>query len=387
MSLSPFYGGDGDVVRDGLEILRHLTILPDEVRTLSEVDLEIRGTRISDLRPLAKSSGLREVNFEGIPAAIENPELEEISTIENSVERTRRLKSWLEVNYEGEPPEAVEGGPEFRVDDVGPITLIDTPLIESDDDDQAELQKDCEEKASSLAEVAELATNTAPDLPSISRKYQELISQNANLIGARRIWSIANSLEAILEIHDRAVADDRHSEELPASVAARLKDLAETHRVWFLGHPGARAVEERANKHARKEGYQDRRRAAVSVVEAAERSTAVSADATWPARQNIETSKVDSAAGVAALGELEDWAWNFVASIARKAWTIAKAPPGGFVGQAVSGHYLILFIVNNDDAIRHYAYTAMSQGPLWWDALEAAIRRMAASGSNHEDRD
>ncbi|MFU1682768.1 hypothetical protein ACM258_09315 [Phaeobacter piscinae] len=182
---------------------------------------------------------------------------------------------------------------------------------------------------------------------------------------------MANSLEAALEVHHLAMETDRPAEELPVTVAAKLTDLAETYRVWFLGHPGAREVQDRATRHTKRSNSQERRMAAISVVEAAEASSAVSVDATAPARENIRTSDLQTPAGVAALGELEEWTWNFVASVVRKAWRIAKDPPGGFVSQTLAGHYLILFLISHEEVIRQYAHTVMSQGPLWWTLLAA----------------
>lgn len=383
--LSPFFSGDGEL-RKGFEVFEHLTSLPDEICELvTGVYIELRGTKIKDLRPLARVKMVGQVNFEGIPATVDDQELLNIGSISDVEQRGRMLRAWLEANNVGEPPEAIEGGPEFVVDDIGPITLVDPPLINGDDDDQEQLREECQRKSSELASVVDIAANVAPDLPGTVQKYSDLISRDPAMIGARNIWSIANSLEAALEVHDRAISDNRQSEELPATVAAKLKDLAQTHRVWFLGHPGARDVEDRANRHTRHQDHRKRRDAAISVLEAAEASCAVADEATNPARQNIKTSGLNTPAGIAALGELEEWTWNFVASVVRKAWNIAQNPPGGFVSQTLSAHYLILFLASNDDVIRNYIYTVMSQGPLWWDTLCASLRRFSITPNGDQN--
>ncbi len=373
--LSPFYQGDSGL-RPGFEVFKHLTTLPDEIRQLkSGIIIEVRGTSIADLRPLAHVDGLGLVNFAGIPAAQIDQELEKISATIDIELRKQQLGDWLDANRISDPPEVIEGGPEFVVDDFGPIKLVDPPLVESDDADQRELQEECRRKAAELLRIVELAANISPDLPATAQRYSDLIDGNPSLIGARRIWSVANSLEAALDVHNGAVENDRPSEELPATIASKLADLAETHRVWFLGHPGARDVELRANRHAKRVDSRERRNAAILVVEAAEASSAVANDATAPARENIHTSVLDTPAGVAALGELEEWTWNFIASVVRKAWRLAKDPPGGFVSQTVAGHYLIMFLVSNDEVIRQYLQNIMSQGPLWWEALSNSLRR------------
>lgn len=382
--LSPFFQGNSSL-REGFEILQHLTKLPDEVRHLKTgAFIELRGTSVDDLRPLAYVNQLGQVNFEGIPATENDAELNSIAAIKDIAERRERLLRWLNANKEAEPPNVIEGGPEFLVDDRGPIKLVDISLAESDDDDQAELQDECQRKVKGLLRVADLAANVAPDLLRTAENYDEIIKRNASNIGARKIWSIANSLAASLEVHDLAVENVRPSDELPSAVAAKLRDLLETHRVWFLGHPGAREVESRANRHTRHIDGQERRKAAISVVEAAEASSAVDDDATSAARENIETSDLATPAGVAALGELEEWTWNFVASVVRKAWLIAKDPPGGFVSQTLAGHYLLLFLTNNDQIIGHYLQNVMSQSPLWWETLCHALRRL--SQTSEEDK-
>lgn len=384
--LSPFFSGEAEP-RQGFEILEHLTILPEEIHELEAgVYIELRGTSIKDLRPLAHVKQMGQINFKGIPAAVQNEELLRIASISDVGERSHSLRVWLKANKVGEPPEAIEGGPEFVVDDIGPITLVDPPLVNSDDDDQEQLQEECQRKAAELASIVDIAANVAPDLPGAVQKYSGLISRDPSRIGARGIWSIANSLEAALEIHDRAISDNRQSEELPVTVAAKLTDLVQTNRVWFLGHPGARSVEERANRYTKPKDHRKRRDAAISVLEAAEASSAVADEATSPARQNTRTSELNTPAGIAALGELEDWAWNFVASVVRKAWNIARKPPGGFVSQTFAGHYLILFLVTHDDVIRQYVLTVMSHGPMWWDTLCTSIRRLTVTPNDDQDK-
>lgn len=383
--LSPFFQGEGNL-REGFAVLENLTILPDEVRQLEPgVFIELRGTGINDIRPLAHIKGLGQVNFEGIPAAENDAELRKIAEITDVGQRSELLQKWLDANIVADPPEVIEGGPEFIVDDHGPIKLVDVPLVKSDDEDQLELQEECKRKVEELLGIVDLAANVAPNLTHTAQKYRELISSDASSIGARKIWSLANSLEATLEVHDHAVRNDRSSDELPSTVAAKLADLTETHRVWFLGHPGAREVEQRANRHIKQKDSRERRLAAISIVEVAESSTAVAIDATSAARENIQTSDLDTPAGVSALGELEEWAWNFVASVVRKAWRIAKDPPGGFVGHGVAGFYLFKFLTINEQVIGLYLQNVMAQSPLWWESFCMTLRRLSQTPENDRE--
>ncbi|MFU1682769.1 hypothetical protein ACM258_09320 [Phaeobacter piscinae] len=176
--LSPFYNGETDL-RKGFEVLGHLSTLPDEVRQLKAgTFIELRGTQIEDLRPLAHIDGLGKINFDGIPAAYDNAELKAIAGISDAEERTRRLADWLGTNTIEDPPEVMEGGPEFIVDDQGPVKLVDPPLTDSDDEDQDELHDECRRKAAELLKIVELAANVAPDLPTTVQQYADLIGKD-----------------------------------------------------------------------------------------------------------------------------------------------------------------------------------------------------------------
>jgi hypothetical protein len=377
ISLSPFFEGEG-AIRTGYEALADLTALPAEIASLKHnVFIEIRGTNLQDLCPLQHVPSLNKIRFEGIPACKNDAELANISKIPGDSVRINALRKWLEEQCGNCPPAMIEGGPEFQISDFGPIELADTTLTQSDDDDQEILQRECLRKSRELEQIVGSAANIAPHLPETVGLYSGLISKEVGDIGARSIWSIANSLEAALEVHELAIENNRHSEELPAPVATKLKDLAETHRVWFLGHPNARKVEERASKHVRNIGYAERRMAAINVVEAAEASEDVAIGATQPARHNIRISELSTPAGIAALGELEEWAWNFIAGISRKVWMLTSSPPGGFITQTIAGYYLVDFVVVNEASLGHYASTIMSHGPMWWDALHASARRLS----------
>lgn len=379
LNLSPKSFGVAEP-REGFEVLEHLSLIPPNIRHLAAgTHIELRGTQIRDLRPLAHVTKIGWIEFRGIPAEENDQELEQIAEKSDADERLQSLLEWLERSKIDEPPEQIAGGPEFLVDDEGPVRLLDPLLETSDDQDQEDLRKECERKSAELAAVVQLAANVAPDLPAMVHRYSELIARSSQEIGTRAIWSLANSLEAQLEIHEVATTNDRQAEELPVVIASKLKDLTQTHRVWFLGHPGARQVEERAAKHQKPDSQKHKRKALISIVEAAVASSAVSPDATFPARHNVTSSMNDTPAGIAAFGELEEWVWNFVASITRKAWIIVKDPPGGFLSQTIAGHYLLIFIIQNEAVIQQYVQTCMSQAPLWWDTLSAALRRFSTT--------
>lgn len=381
VNLSPFHQGDGEQ-RERFKVFSELTTLPPEIGQLSKCKvIELRGTKVADLSPLIGLSQLENISFSGIPACDIFPELSEIAEIKDAKARVSALQVWLAGRVEAEPPDTIPDGPVFMVSDEPPIVLIDAKMDAGDDSDQAHLLEESRIKAVSLHQIAELANNVAPRLPKAIERYNDLIHRDASEIGARSVWSNANTLKSIWEVHQRAVEDDRPAEELPPTVAACLDDLLQTHSVWFLGHPGAREVDARASKHHRVENAGERRNAAIRVVEAAEQSGVVSAQAIAPARANAETSGYSTHSGAAALGELEDWAWNLIASTARKLWVKAKEPPGGLISHSIGGAYLAKFVFTYEAALAAYATEFMSHGPIWWDAMLARVRRSYISPS------
>lgn len=364
----------------GLSSLQWLSIGGSAVSDLSPLaeltsleQLFINTTRVTDLSPLTGLDALDDVDIHGTPACEAEPELKEISLIEDNTERIERLKAWLRERYRPEPPEDRSGAPGFAAGQAPPVRLLD-PTMEGDED-QAELHEECRIKAESLMQIAALGGNAAPRLSGTVDRYRSRIRRAPDEIGARIIWSIANTLESIWEVHQNAVAEGRASEELPPEVASALEDLLQTHRLWFLGHPDARTVWEDLRDPTPGADDAAKRAAAIGVVEAAEGSNAVGPAATEPARETIETSAGTSPAALRALKALDDWAYNLLATIARAAWRIAKDPPGGFLTHTVAGYYLIEFIIAHEPVLAAYARQFMSQGPIWWEALMAMIRR------------
>ena len=184
VSLSPLLKGGGES-RVSFGLFKNLTCLPEEVRDLpSGVEIELRATKVNDLRPLAHIENIGLVNFSGIPAADADEEIRIISDIENDEEKITRFRLWLQKNKISDPPQEKEGGPKFNVGDDAPIRLIEDGLGESDDFDQIELQNECKIKASELQSVAGLAANVFPDLPKIVDRYANLIERQPEKIGA-----------------------------------------------------------------------------------------------------------------------------------------------------------------------------------------------------------
>lgn len=365
--------------RRGFESLAELIELPKEIGELTRLThLELRGTSIRDLSPLLKLPNLKVVDFYGIDASYVDEDIKLISELEDGKERTILLFNWLAKNSLVEPPEQKPEGPQFFVPEQAPIYLLDKSMFGGGDDDQLYLQDELKIKSTELMKIASLSDNVAPRLSGAIIRYQKLIHKNAAEIGARSIWSHANTLESVWQVHSKAVIDFRDSDILPSSVAACLEDLLLTHRVWFLGHEGARDVEERASSYRRDEKSGSLFEAAAGVVMAADRADILDRSALLPALSNMQTAADSTPSGTAALGELEDWTWNLIAATARKIWLLAHTPPGGVLGGSVAGAYLTSFIMQNELALGAFAKEFMSYGPIWWETVLNLCRRFNA---------
>lgn len=374
LNLSPYF--QISEKRKGFELLAHLSVIPTEIQELDHLRiLEIRGTKIKDLSILLQLPKLEVVEFEGIDACEEDLKLKTISEMKDPKERTTKLLEWLAQNTLLEPPEQRKGGPHFIVPDEPPVFLLDDNMANSGDNDQLYLLNELRIKAADLLNITSLSDNVAPRLSGAAERYQNLIGRNADDIGARAVWSHANTLESVLQVHQRAVVDHRNSEMLPISVASCLEDLLETHRVWFLGHDGAKEVEERASKYKRSDNSSALLNSALAVVKDAEQSGIVDLSALIPALTNIQTAHEATPSGTAALGELEDWVWNFVAAIAKKVWTVSQNPPGGVLVHSLTGSYLSIFVMQNEASLGAFAREFMAHGPIWWETVLNLCRR------------
>lgn len=383
INLSPYISYSAK--RMGFQALASLSSLPKEIESLSRLEfLEIRGTKITDLSSLIKLPNLRIVEFEGIDACYDNEDLRQISEIKDPKERTIQLFSWIARNYTIEPPEQKAEGPQFLIPDVPPVVLLDENMSQGDDNDQKYLQEELQIKAFDLVQIASLSDNIAPRLSGAVMRYHHLIALDSDDIGARSIWSHANTLDSIWQVHQQALVEDRNSDILPISVAACLDDLLATHRVWFLGHPGARAVMERSSRHVKKEDAERRLKVSADILAAADYSGIFDSSALSPALTNVQTAREATGSGVAALGELEDWTWNLIAAASRKIWTISQNPPGGAIGGNVAGAYISLFIMQNESSLGLFAKEFMSHGPIWWETVLNLCRRYNARNIDEE---
>ncbi|MEM9060104.1 MAG: leucine-rich repeat domain-containing protein, partial [Pseudomonadota bacterium] len=329
-------------------------------------------TKVRDLTPIVGLENLRSIKFSGTPVLDADPALKDFAKIYSDREKVADLQAYLRDRKPPEPAEPLDTGPEFEAQDDSPILLAQPAMDQGDDPDQAEMQKECRRKVTVLTEHSQKIDNQFPTLVNSAERYSQLIHQSAAEIGARTIWSAANTLRQALEAHLAAVKQGRQMDELPPEVAAALKDLVETHGVWFLGHPGAVEVEERVRAYTRGPDSARIRDEAIAVVTAAEEApSVVDPAAVEPARDDIIASEGEGPAAEKAEKSLRDWTWNLIAVAARRLYKATK-----WGGGTVASHDLIQWFVGNETILGNFAKQVMTNGPLWFDGLVNALRQM-----------
>ncbi|MEL7471181.1 MAG: hypothetical protein AAFN27_22195, partial [Pseudomonadota bacterium] len=334
----------------------------------------LKNTQVSDLRALEDKERLESIIFRETPALTADPALEKFSFIIRDREKVAELQAYLRSRTPPEPSEPIETGPAFEAQDTGPILLTQSAMDASADPDQADMHDECRIKATILTGHNQKIGNQFPTLASSAERYSQLIHRSAADIGARTIWSAANTLRQALEAHLAAVEQGRPMEELPPEVAAALTDLVQTHGVWFLGHPGAAEVEARVRDYTRGPDSAQTREEAIAVVEAAEAApNVVDPAAVEPAKDDIVASAGEGPAAEKAEKSLRDWTWNLIATASRYLWRATKI--GGTAGTGiVASHDLPAWFLGNETVLGTFAKHVMTNGPLWFDRLVEALR-------------
>lgn len=161
---------------------------------------------------------LKRINFGTIQNLALPSEL--IHVLQNTPidQRTEVVLQYLRNAVPDGPPLARPDGPVFEAPDSGPVTLDETKLSFSDDNDQVELLEECRIMAAHLSSIATLAANCAPHLKPAIERYEKQIAKTSTEIGARSIWSTANTLSSILSVHNHAIAEGYQNDELPPAV-------------------------------------------------------------------------------------------------------------------------------------------------------------------------
>jgi hypothetical protein len=329
--------------------------------------LELSGTLVTDPRPLAALTKLTtSPRFDGLTftdtpfAAM--PEFVGIAEIEDPAERAQRLFAALEGWV---PPVPQDSGlaPSYTVPDSGPITSGEDPP-EGGDPDQEELRQDLMRKSSLL--VAAIGnSNEMAVLKGAAEHYQRQINKPMSRIRVGLLYSAANSLRVAYEADLRADHMVRLNDLLPPDVAAPLKDLVETHALFFMGFANAAKVHQ--TMLAGLTGGRDRAGIALAepIVQAFDGKTQVlDPEDQMALADDLAGSKGEGPSAEIAQLRLVARLWNIVGAVGRKVYAHRKTGR-----ELVLLHDIPAFILGNQTIIGTFLKAAQGASAAWFDAL------------------
>lgn len=172
------------------------------------------------------------------------------------------------------------------------------------------------------------------------------------------LWSVGNTLRVILEAHEAAQDQGRINDELPAKIAAALKDLTDTHGLFQMGIPGMAQVFEAIREAARGPDTPDLRSHVTELTESLTPALEADAQSFFDALNTALGG--DGQAAKMAWGMARDSLLSALSYVGRSLWTASK---GG--GTVVLSHDLIVFLQGNRTLIgQFYAYVT-GNTPAW----------------------
>ena len=296
--------------------------------------LDLNRTPVIDPRPLAALTQLATnpqfggLTFTNTPFAA-YPEFAGIAEIEDPAERAQRLFAALE-GWVPPVPQDSHLAPSYTVPDSGPISSGDDPP-EGGDPDQEELRQDLMRKSALL--VAAIGnSNELAVLKGAAEHYQRQIDKPMARIRVGLLYSAANSLRVAYEADLRADQMARLNDLLPPDVAAPLRDLVETHALFFMGFPNAAKVHQ--TMLAGLTGGRDR--AQIALAEPIVRAFDGKSQVLDPEDQQALTDDLAGAMGEGPSAEIAERRlvarlWNIVGAVGRKVYALRK-----------SGHKIVL---------------------------------------------
>ncbi len=343
--------------------------------------LSLSYTNITDLRPILSCPDLEHpansfdgVDFKGTTATRNDPRLREISEIENNTERSKQLFAYLRSMPPLDPPVPVpsDRAPDYIVPDNGPARSIDiTP--DAADPDQQELQTDLVIKSNELT-TAIGHNNELAGLKSSVDHYRKRVSVPILDIRLKLLYSAANTLRTAYEAHEAAVQQGRINDELPPQIAAPLKDLVETHALFFTGFPNA------ANVHAQMlsglTGQRDP--ATVQSAETLVRSLNEHPEVLEPEDAEALTDDLAAARGTGPSAEIGEQSltarlWNLLGAIGRKIYKAGKWGGAGGTG-IIASHDIPAWLLDNQTIIQTWLKAAQGPAAIWFERVLDILR-------------
>ncbi len=336
--------------------------------------LHINYTPVTDPRPLANLTELATspqdggLIFTDTPFAA-LPEFAGIAEIRDPAERAQRLFAALEGWV---PPVPQDSGlaPSYSVPDSGPITSGDDPP-EGGDPDQEDMREDLMRKSSLL--VAAIGnSNEMAVLKGASEHYQRQIDKPLARIRVGLLYSAANSLRVAYEADLRADQMSRLNDLLPPDVAAPLKDLVETHALFFMGFPNAAKVHQ--TMLAGLTGGRDRAMIALAepIVQAFDgKSQVLDPEDQAALADDLAGAKGEGPSAEIAERRLVARLWNIVGAVGRRVYPYRKK-----LGEALLSADIIAFILGNQTVIGTFLKSAQGAAAAWFDALAQFLMKL-----------
>jgi hypothetical protein len=315
---------------------------------------------------LAEKPGLFGFRFENTAATRADPRIAEIAETQDSATRARELFDYLKDWVPPVPADQSEVPP-FNVPDSGPISSRDEPP-EGGDADQEDLRQDLVRKAAVLVEAIG-TSNELAILAGAAQHYQKQVMRELPKMRLQLLYSAANSLRVAYEFNAQAVAQDRHSDQLPPLPAAALADLVETHALFFSGFPNAVEIHEKMLSGLTGTRNRNAVGAAERVVESLARNPNVLASEDQQAMaDDLAGAKGEGPSAEIAERRLVARLTNMLNAIGRKCYFGAKAGT-----TVLLSHDIPAWLLNEQLAISKLI--TLAQGPygIWFAAMMGSL--------------
>ncbi|MDJ0628786.1 MAG: leucine-rich repeat domain-containing protein [Rhodobacter sp.] len=339
-------------------------------------NLTIKETQVADLRPiralrhLVDAPGPDGITFEGCTAAKSDPRLAKIAEIEDNKERASQLFAYLDTLPPLDPPPPADSprAPVYALPTDGPMQSTDA-APEAGDADQQALQADLRRKIAVLVEEIGM-NNELAGLKASAEHYRIQIDRPLDGIRRTQLYSAANTLRTATEADDRAEAQGRINDLLPPKISGPLRDVVETHGLFFMGFPNAAEIHARMLAGLTGRRTPDETAAAEPLV----RSLEDQPQALDPGDQAALADDLAAAKGEgnsAEIGEhsLRARLWNMFGAFGRRVYLVGAAGAGALVS-----HYFVQWVVAHETLIRTWLKLAQGAASGWFDAVMKIIR-------------
>ncbi len=399
-----------------------LTRLPDSIATLAELtSLNLRNTQVSDLTPLAGMvamtmlylsdtpvsdltplagmvgmtwlslghtpvSDLRVVRampklatgpehaglgFNGTKFTQDDAGAAKIAEIKDAGARAAALFEYLK-DWVPPVPEDSDQVPGFVLPDDGPIRSVDA-APEGGDEDQLDLQVDLRRKVGLLIEAIG-ASNELAALKGSATHYRGQIDKPLAKIKLQLLYSAFNTLRVAYEAELAAQAAGRSTDYLPPLIAAPLKDVVETHGLFFMGFPNAAEIHRKALSGL----TGGRNPAEVAGAEAIVLALEGKPQVLDPEDQAAMADDLAAAKGEGTSAEIGERrvvarVSNALSAFGRWAYRMGK---GGakFGAGVIASHDIIQWILGNQTIIAKFLKLTQGSASGWFDAALTIVR-------------